>query len=537
MFYWMYPHLNFTDAPIVIWLNGGPGASSIFGNFLENGPLRIERNGTNSSTDYNVYINPEGSWVDSATMIYIDQPIGTGFSYGSPLLDNMEDATTYFMTFLENLWAMYPDFNKKPLFMTGESYAGKYIPVYSYEMLDTNVRIGSKKYNLKASLIGDPYIAPLTQRSHMYVVPQALNIIDNSNMDQVAALIKNCQEQILTGDYVNAEISCDGIMDYIYNISGGAYPYDNRIFNYDWDPNVETVNDYFTISSTHMDLYNAIHVYDSPKRPRFCMDCNRVSTALSADNLEDYTAYIVKLINIPSPVLIYAGEFDAQDGATGQEYWMKNLDFDDNDKLWLQPRKIYWLNATEVTTCVNFTTNATNYTNCTTDPSVNSNESQIVGGYWRSSPYFTYLTVSKAGHFVPTSNYLTSLQFLNDYIDVQNLTCHATGNNTCNVTGSMQAHMNNCSSNGMWNEARGSCICYSGFKFADCAVKTEFLDDGYNKTFNSAGPKWYSLSIEKFWTKSNLALNSTTPFDIYILKGTNKDPNPFDYDMSMRTVR
>jgi carboxypeptidase C (cathepsin A) len=52
---------------------------------LENGPLRIEKTGP-TDDDYRIYLNPEGSWNDVANMIYLDQPIGVGFSYGSPLL-------------------------------------------------------------------------------------------------------------------------------------------------------------------------------------------------------------------------------------------------------------------------------------------------------------------------------------------------------------------------------------------------------------------------------------------------------------------
>ena len=57
LFYWMYPAANFDDSPLVIWLNGGPGSSSVFGNFLENGPMRIERlNETDSG--FNIYLAP-----------------------------------------------------------------------------------------------------------------------------------------------------------------------------------------------------------------------------------------------------------------------------------------------------------------------------------------------------------------------------------------------------------------------------------------------------------------------------------------------
>ena len=234
LFYWMYPAADFDNAPLAIWLNGGPGASSTFANFLMNGPMRIEKTGT-TDADYRVYLAEQGSWVDAATMIFIDQPVGTGFSYGEPLLTTMDEAATEFVYFLDQIWNMYTAFPKKDLYMTGESYAGKYIPRFSVEILNTNESLGEARYNLLASLVGDPYTAPLTQRTHMYLVPQALNILDDSNMGQIATLNRRCQE-ILSSDMAAADETCGDIMGYIETVSGGVFPYDNRIFGYDWDP-------------------------------------------------------------------------------------------------------------------------------------------------------------------------------------------------------------------------------------------------------------------------------------------------------------
>ena len=71
-----------------------------------NGPMRIERtSGESSEDDYRVYLASGGSWVETATMIYVDQPVGTGFSYATPdpsktLLTTMDEAVTEFMYFL-----------------------------------------------------------------------------------------------------------------------------------------------------------------------------------------------------------------------------------------------------------------------------------------------------------------------------------------------------------------------------------------------------------------------------------------------------
>ena len=81
-------------------------------------------------------------------------------------------------------------------------------------MLQENIKLGYQKFNLKASFIGDPYIAPLIQRTHMHVVPEALNILDDSNMPQISALRHRCMES-LAKDMVNAKYDCKKIMGFI----------------------------------------------------------------------------------------------------------------------------------------------------------------------------------------------------------------------------------------------------------------------------------------------------------------------------------
>ena len=198
----MYPAI-YANAPVVVWLNGGPGASSTFANFLFSSPLRIEY----SNDTYDMFTTTE-TWIDQATVIYIDQPVGTGFSYGEPLLTTMDEATAEFVTMMTNIMAEYPDIASKDLYMTGESYAGKYIPRFSWALHEAG------GFNLKASLIGDPYTAPLSQRTHTYLVPEALNIIDDSNMPQIAALQKSCQETIAV-DLEAAADACKAILNYV----------------------------------------------------------------------------------------------------------------------------------------------------------------------------------------------------------------------------------------------------------------------------------------------------------------------------------
>lgn len=123
------------------------------------------------------------------------------------------------------------------------------------------------------------------------------------------------------------------------------------------------------------------------------MSSGRVGNAFVDDNLLSYNKYVNLLVQNESPVLIYAGEFDAQDGPKTIEAWLRPmLDFDGVEDFWAQSRSIYWVhNATD------------------SDPLIN-------GGLYRSSPFFTFLTVPKAGHFVPANNYYPSFQFFGDYV-------------------------------------------------------------------------------------------------------------------------
>jgi carboxypeptidase C (cathepsin A) len=71
LFYWFFRNIYNDTAPLVLWLNGGPGSASMFGLFLENGPLRVRKTGS-TYDDYELYMNEEGSWIDIANVIYLD---------------------------------------------------------------------------------------------------------------------------------------------------------------------------------------------------------------------------------------------------------------------------------------------------------------------------------------------------------------------------------------------------------------------------------------------------------------------------------
>ena len=149
--------------------------------------------------------------------------------------------------------------------MTGEGYAGKYIPRFSWDLYQKG------GFSLHAALIGDPFTAPLTQRRHMHILPEALNILDDSNLPQIATLNKNC---IYSSERPELASDCAAVMDYIEKVSGNVFAFDQRIAGEDWDPIEDPVTNYFTKQSddTLNEIFTKIHVnVTTIKMPTFTM--------------------------------------------------------------------------------------------------------------------------------------------------------------------------------------------------------------------------------------------------------------------------
>ncbi|KAI5119135.1 hypothetical protein M0805_005741 [Coniferiporia weirii] len=118
--------------PWALWLNGGPGASSMLGLMLENGPLHVAANGS--------IISNNVSWDKLVDYIWVDQPVGTGFSTAESDGGYIEDEDQMgedFLNFLRNLVKVFPSLATRPLLLTGESYAGTYIPYITKAIFST----------------------------------------------------------------------------------------------------------------------------------------------------------------------------------------------------------------------------------------------------------------------------------------------------------------------------------------------------------------------------------------------------------------
>ncbi|KAF2863773.1 carboxypeptidase 4 [Piedraia hortae CBS 480.64] len=152
LFFWFFPSQNpAAKDEITIWLNGGPGCSSMDGLLQENGPF-LWQSGT-----YAPVSNPY-SWTNLTNMIYIDQPVGTGFSTAAPgapaNIKSEKDVADNFMGFWKNFFDTF-DLHGRKVYITGESYAGQYIPYIAHYMLEKN---DTQYFNVKGIQINDPSV-------------------------------------------------------------------------------------------------------------------------------------------------------------------------------------------------------------------------------------------------------------------------------------------------------------------------------------------------------------------------------------------
>ncbi|OAQ90625.1 carboxypeptidase cpdS precursor [Purpureocillium lilacinum] len=149
-YFWFQPSPNpAAKKEIVIWLNGGPGCSSLEGFLQENGPF-LWQYGT-----FKPVPNPWG-WHHLTNMLWVEQPINTGFSTGNVTAKDEEDVARQFMGFFKNFINTFSMQGYK-VYITGESYAGMYCPYIASAMLDAKDKT---YFNMKGMIIYDPSIGP-----------------------------------------------------------------------------------------------------------------------------------------------------------------------------------------------------------------------------------------------------------------------------------------------------------------------------------------------------------------------------------------
>jgi len=216
--------------PLVVWMNGGPGASSLYGLFGELGPLQLDSDSLLVDPPA-LYYNPEG-WQTQANLLAIDQPPPTGFSYcGGDVGGDMascgnwtdEDAALENYKFLLEWVHEFPEFESRDLFITGESYAGVYVPLLA-DLIYEGMRGGETSLNLRGVAIGDGVARPSPKDS------QWLHVQFMYGHGQVStrlyeAILDTCTEAALRNNSYASMPGCPELLETMDTAIGDFYEY------------------------------------------------------------------------------------------------------------------------------------------------------------------------------------------------------------------------------------------------------------------------------------------------------------------------
>uniref|UniRef100_A0A8C6WK46 Carboxypeptidase n=1 Tax=Neogobius melanostomus TaxID=47308 RepID=A0A8C6WK46_9GOBI len=370
--------------PLVLWLNGGPGCSSLDGLLTEHGPYLIQDDG--ASLDYNPY-----SWNKIANVLYLESPAGVGFSYS----DNKNYKTNDTEVALNNYLALktflklFPEYASNAVFLTGESYGGIYIPTLAQRVMEDSainlqgvaVGNGMSSYELNDnSLVFFAYYHGLLGTElwaglQAYCCDQGrCNFYDNRN--------PNCSE--LLGDVQTIVYSSGLNMYNLYSPCAGGVK-DTLSFEKEQLVLRDLGNNFIHLPRTRLlrkvpptDTFPSGKERSSPPPKsllfRSCDGVMCFSAEVNLEYLREFMdvkeQYLALLSALKYRVLVYNGDVDMACNFMGDEWFVESL------KQLVQVQRRVWL--------------------------YEGADGKQVGGFVKEFSNIAFLTIKGSGHMVPT---------------------------------------------------------------------------------------------------------------------------------------
>lgn len=383
-FYWFFESRNDpANDPVILWLNGGPGCSSFTGLFFELGPSGLSNE---SVPIYNPY-----SWNSNASVIFLEQPVGVGYSYSnSQKVASSVAAAKDVYVFLELFYQKFPQFLGNDFHIAGESYGGHYLPAIASEIINH----ADKTFDLTSILIGNGITDSLIQ--YKYYQPMACGeggfpqVISDEECEDLEEIYPRCARLIQTCyDNQNA-FAC--IPAYLYCESKIMGPYSRTGLNmYDIRKKcvggglcyeeMEYIDTYMNSPEVMSALGAEVDSYSS------CDDAVFQQFMLSGDEPKPFQQFVAELLDKDIPVLIYAGDKDYICNWLGNHAWTDLLEWKGHEEFESQSLKPWYSLG---------------------------NDKHV--GDVKNFGNFTFLRVFDAGHMVPFDQPESSLDMVNRWI-------------------------------------------------------------------------------------------------------------------------
>ncbi|XP_071438643.1 venom serine carboxypeptidase-like [Hetaerina americana] len=378
LFFWFFPsEVDYLNAPVLLWLQGGPGATSLYGLFTENGPFFIDKgNKTLKLREY--------SWTKSHSVIYIDNPVGTGYSF----TDNNKGYATNETAVGKDLYnavvqffQLFHELQRNDFYVTGESYAGKYVPAIAHTIHSENPS-AMLKINLVGIAMGNAYCDPermMSPGEYMYQI----GLVD----DQARAYFKQKEELALKymkeKKWIDAFKVMDEAMDgdlspyksYFYNVTGFTW-----VYNYLHDHDESPFGDLGQFVQS-LEFRRAVHVGSQA----FDGGSGTVERYLMADVMQSVKPWVEDLLDSGLRVLVYNGQLDVAVPYPLTVAFLRALEWGGSAE-YLKAKREKWMVGGEL------------------------------AGYSKTAASLTEVLVRNSGHMVPTDQPKWALALLKDFL-------------------------------------------------------------------------------------------------------------------------
>uniref|UniRef100_A0A672NH02 Carboxypeptidase n=1 Tax=Sinocyclocheilus grahami TaxID=75366 RepID=A0A672NH02_SINGR len=375
------------NSPVVLWLNGGPGCSSLDGLLTEHGPFLIQDDG--ATLEYNPY-----AWNKIANVLYLESPAGVGFSYSDDkkyTTNDTEVATNNYLA-LKEFFRLFPEFSKNEFFLTGESYGGIYIPTLAeIVMEDSSINLqgiavgnGLSSYELNDnSLVYFAYYHGLLGTSlwndlQTFCCKDGVcNFYDNQDVNSI---VYNSGLNIY-----NLYAPCAGGVQQRVSIENGQFKLRGVVSLFKssrLDPPC-TNSTPSTLYLNNPQVKSALHI--SPNALDWVICSAEVN--LNYNRLfKDVKKQYLKLLGaLKYRVLVYNGDVDMACNFLGDEWFVESLQQEVQRRPW-----IYF-----------------------------NGETQQIGGFVKEFTHIAFLTVKGSGHMVPTDKPIAAFTMFSRFITKQ----------------------------------------------------------------------------------------------------------------------